>query len=196
MIKFTFNKGEGEYALVGVGVLPYDSSAEYEVAGNWSPPLEDGKVPVELMIAYTRDDCDSKTELKGVFDPEENSLRGITVIPNSGVTGDFVFKRDPDLVRSCPAPSVINARKRWEFAGRLVRDRLRRHSWSSKRILDKIKDRKRFVELYLRKLNSGVERDEKEEEELSALCLTLHEADLRFYYSKVLIDSKSAPVFL
>ena len=104
-----------------------------------------------FKIIYSSMDADwSNAELRGLFDQEENSLKGTMEMPNSKLVREFVFKRDPDFVRFYPTPSVINARTRWEFAVTSTLDHVRRHAWSSQRMLRKLKDGKRFMKLTLR----------------------------------------------
>ena len=193
MIKFTFFKGEDENAFVASGTH-YQSGMykTYKITGKWSSPLEDGRIPVELKIVYISRWAD--VELTGFFDPEENSLRGIMVIPADGTTGEFVFKRDPEFVRLYPAPSVTNTRKRWEFATTAVLDRIRREAWSPMRILKRIKDGKRYMELALRLNYCGRELTWDEFTEFLALFPILYEADARFYASLINIKLGRIPI--
>ena len=193
MIKFTFNKGEGENTFVAAGTH-YRSGRHknYEITGKWSPPSEDGKNLVELKIVYLS--MWANIELTGAFDPEENSLRGTMLIPSDGATGEFVFKRDPDFVRFYPAPSVINAAKRWEFATTSVLDRIRRKRWSPVCILKRIRDGKRYMELSLRLNYYGRDLTEDEVTEFLALFPVLYEADTRFYASLISIDLSRTPI--
>ena len=193
MIKFTFGKAEDENTFTAAGTH-YRSGMykNYKITGKWSPPSEDGKVPVELKIVYISTWAD--IELTGVFDPEENSLRGTMLIPNDGATGEFVFKRDPELVRFYPAPSVINAKKRWEFATTSVLDRIRRESWSPLCILKRIKDGKRYMELAFRLNYYGRDLTPDEITEFLALFPVLYEADTRFYASLISIELGRTPI--
>jgi len=193
MIKFTLNEGEVENALFAAGThYDRDISKDYKIAGKRSPPSEDGRISAELKISYASMWAD--IELTGVFDPEENSLRGIMLIPHNGVMGEFVFKRHPDLVRFYPAPSITGARERWEFATTTVLDRIRRKAWSSAYILKRIRDRKRYIELSLR-FYYGRDLNEDEQKEFSALCLILSEADVRFCASLIRIKLSETPIF-
>ena len=145
MFKLTFSKGEGGQTFVAAGSHYRNGlHRNYELTGNWSPPLEDGKIPVELEITYAT--TDTNIELSGVFDPEENSLRG-TVGSAWHLAREFVFKRDPEFVRFYPAPFITDAGERWKFAITSVLDRVRRQAWSSERIFKWIKDLKRFMEI-------------------------------------------------
>ena len=182
MMRFSLSKGEGERAFLATGAHYRTDdldSQDYQITGTWGPLSEDGKIPVELKITYSPRvwfDID----LKGTFDPEDNSLRGIAA--SEEFPEEFVFKQDPDLVRFHPAPSGVNARKRWEFVKTLILDRVRRQAWSSKQILKKLKDRKRFIELALMRHNwTPMTRDEKQEH--GALTFGLREEDVRFYVS-------------
>ena len=193
MIKFTFNKGEDGNTFVAAGThYLRDRHKDYKITGKWSPPSDDGKVPVELKLNYPTMWAD--IELTGFFDPEEDSLRGTMLIPNDGATGEFVFKRDPDFVRFYPAPSVIDARKRWEFATTSVLDHLRRKAWSPLCILKRIKDGKRYMQLSLRLNYYGRDLDEDEVTEFLALFPVLYEADTRFYASLISIDLSRTPI--
>lgn len=195
MIKLTLNKGKGESTFVATGSHFQDSwYKSFKVTGIWAPPRADGKTPVEFKIIYSPADW-GNADLRGLFDPEENSLKGTFEMPNSKFTGEFVFKRDPDFVRFYPAPSAINARKRWEFAATSILDRIRRQVWSSKQILKKLKDGNRFVRLTLRESFYGIDLDRDEEEELFALFPGLYEADARFYASLININGRQKPTF-
>ena len=173
MMKLTFSKGEDEATFVAAGV--YHLGGNYrdcKFVGSWGLPLEDGTIPVEMKI-------DDQVPLKGTFDPEENSMRGV-----AGIAGGFVFKRDEEFVRFYPAPRVVSARTRWKFVTASVLDRVRQQAWSSKRIFKRIKDRKRFVELTLTQHYYGRFRSEyKDLDERFTLFPGLYEADTRFYRS-------------
>jgi hypothetical protein len=181
MMKFSLSKGEGERTFLATGAHYVSGTdyGDYQITGAWGPPSEDGKIPVDFKITYIIKDW-SGVDLKGVFDPEENSLRPIAT--SGEFPGEFVFKRDSDFVRFHPAPSIINARKRWEFSKTLVLDRVRRQAWSSKQILKKLKDGKRFIKLTLmRNSRTSMTRDEMQEHD--ALTFGLREEDVRFYNS-------------
>ena len=193
MIKFIFGKGEGENTIVAAGThYRTGDYKNYEITGKWSPPSEDGRVPVELKIVYATTWYD--IELTGVFDPEENSLRGAMLIPTDGATGEFVFKRDPNFVRFYPAPSITDSRKRWEFATTLVLDRIRRKAWSPTCILQRIKDGKRYMKLSLGLKYYGRDLTPDEETEFLALFPVLYEADTRFYASLISINLSETPI--
>jgi hypothetical protein len=190
MSKFTFCQAEQEHTFMAVGAHYFSGKClDYEMTGSWSSPLEDGKLPVELKITYGTMDWGC-IRLGGVFDPEENSLRGKTDL----WAGEFVFKRDPDFVRFYPAPSVIDERRRWEFALNSIRDRIRRQAWSSAQIFQRLKARKRFTELTLR-LYHGKGWDEDEVGEYYALLPGLYEADAQFYASVVNVRLRNTVIF-
>jgi len=192
MIKLTFIRGDEGNTFTGTGThYHYGPSKDYKITGKWSPPSEDGKIPVGLKIIYIA----ARTEygLTGVFDPEENSLRGTMWIPADELTGEFVFKRDPDFVRFYPAPSVISARKRWEFATTSVLDRVRREAWSPAYVLKRIRDGKRYKELFLR-LHYGRALGEDGSAEFLSLFPVLYEADARFYASLIRIHLSETPM--
>jgi hypothetical protein len=115
-------------------------------------------------------------------------------MPNSGLSGEFVFKRDPDFIRFHPAPSTISARKRWEFVTTSVLDRIRREAWSSKQILKRLKNRRRYMELALRRFY-GRSLNQEEERELLALFPGLYESDAQFYASLISIHLSNATIF-
>ena len=194
MMKFTFEKGEGERTFIAAGMhsqgLTY---MEYKVSGHWSPEPREGKIPVEMKITYGPVFV-SNTELKGVFDLEEDSLRGTAVWPFNGFTGEFVFKRDPDFVRFYPAPSVTDAQVRWKFVTTAVLDRIRQHGWSRERILGRIKDGKRFRELSF-KDNCGGNFTGEEFDCSNAIFSSLDEADIQFHSSLVNIGSSKTILF-
>ena len=183
MIKFTFRKGENENAFVAAGAHCHGVwYKKCNIAGNWSSPLKDGKIPAEFKITHGTDS--TGIELNGVFDPEENSLRGTLVMPLYQIEGEFVFKRNPDFIRFYPAPSVMNARKRWTFATTLVLDRVRREAWSSKQIFERIRNGRRFMELTIRH-HYGKRVTDDERAEYLALLPGLYEADVEFYTSLI-----------
>jgi hypothetical protein len=195
MMKLTFTEGEAERTFVATGTNLQDGRPwDYTITGSWSPSLEDGKIQVELKITSRSVFCIG-VELKGVFDPEEDSLRGTTVklgyLDES--LGEFVFKRDPDFVRFYPSPSTINARKRWEFAMASVLDRVRKQAWSPKRISKRIKNGKRFLELALKDQDGVCTPDERQE--FLNLLPFLDEADVQFYTSLVKVDLCKTVIF-
>ena len=192
MIKFTLNKGEAENAFVAAGThYDLNMAKEYTITGQRSPPSEDGRIPVELKISYPPMWGDF--EWTGVFDFEENSLRG-TVLTSTGTTGEFVFKRHPDLVRFYPAPSITGARERWEFATKSVLDRIRRKAWSPAYFFKRIRDRNRYIELSLKCFYGRLSEDDYKE--FYALFLILSEADARFCASSIRIKLSEKAVFL
>ena len=193
MIKFTFSKGEDENTFVAVGAhYRHTAMYDYKITGKWSTPSDDGKIPVELKIVYTTMWADM--ELTGDFDPEENSLRGISFIPAYSVTAHFVFKRDPDCVRFYSSPSFMDARKRWEFATALVLDCIRRRAWSPVRILKRIKDGKQYMNFVLRRDYYGRDLSADESAEFHALIPVLYEADVRFYTSLINFNLSRTPI--
>lgn len=194
MIKFTLSKGEAEHAFIAAGAHYRGSRYKHcKIAGNWSPLLEDGKIPVEIKITYRSGDW-ADTELRGAFDPEENSLRGTMIMPARGFTGEFVFKRDPNFVRFYPAPSTINARKRWEFAITSVLDLTRRQAWSSDHILKRFSDGKRYMGFTLRGYY-GRRLTKAEEEEYRSLFPSIYEADAQLYASLINAKLRQTPIF-
>ena len=193
MIKLTLDKGEGEQNFVAVGAH-FNGSwyREYEITGNWGSPSADGRIPVMLKLAYKAAFW-LDIGMEGVFDPEQNSLRG-TTSGKFARPGEFLFKRDPDFVRFYLAPSSINARRRWEFALAAVLDRIRRQSWSPEQISDRIRNRKRYMELLLRR-RYGKSLDWKETGELLDLLPGLYEADARFCASLMNIRLRDTHTF-
>ena len=182
MMKFTLSKGEGERTFLAAGAhYRYTSYESYQITGTWGPPSEDGRIPVELKITYRRAGWLNR-DVKGVFDPEENSLRGTT---SEKSWGGLVFKRDPDFVRFCPGPHATDACHRWRFVKTVILDRVRRQAWSSKQILKRLKDRKRLIELALKKQEGSVTRDEIKESQ--NLTFGLREEDVRFYTSIIIV---------
>ena len=182
MMKFSLSEGEGERTFLAAGAhysVTYENY-NYQITGTWGPPSKDGKIPVEFKITYYFNEW-LNADLKGVFDPEESSLRGTTTSMGTE-PGEFVFKRDSDLVRFYSAPSVTDVRKRWEFVKMLILDRVRRQAWSSKQILKAVKDRKRFIELSIKGYYGRfMTRDENRE--FSDLLFGLREEDVRFFAS-------------
>lgn len=150
MTKLTFYKGKGDQVFVAAGAHYKGTGryVDYEITGQFGPQSADGRIPVQFKMTYKAADW-SDAEMEGMFDPEENSLRGTSsgkLVP----PGEFVFRGDPDFVRFYPSPSFINARKR-DFALTSVLERIRRQVWSPRQISKRIKDRKRYMELVLRR---------------------------------------------
>ena len=177
MMKFTLSKGGGERTFSAAGAHYRFLCTNYQITGTWGPPSEDGKIPVELKITYGGRSW-LNMDAKGVFDPEENSLRATT---SEELPSQLVFKRDPDLVRFCPGRCATDARDRWGFVKAVILGRVRRQAWSSNQILKRFKDRNRFIELALKQLEGLLTRDEIEESQ--ALNFGLREEDVRFYTS-------------
>lgn len=193
-MKFSFSEGEGEHTFVAAGShFRGQVFKDYKITGHWSPRSQDGSIPVEMKITYNMKGQDD-TKLKGVFDPEENSLRGVAIEQFRRTTGEFVLKRNPDFVRFCPPPSITNAWRRWIFATTVVLDRVRQQAWSSKRILKRIKDRKRFVELGVRRhCTTNFSKDE--ERDFLALFRSLYEADVQFCASLINVKLSKTILF-
>ena len=191
MFKFTLGKGADESTFVASGEHYRNGYyKKWNIKGNWASPSEDGKIPVDFKFIYDKEW--HTLELTGSFDPEENSLRGTW--PYLWEPGEFVFKRDPDFVRFYPAPSVTDARKRWEFGLKSVLCRIRRQAWSSKQIFQKIRDGRRFKELTSRQ-NYGRKLNDDELAEYVALLPGLCEADVGFYASLITADMHKSTIF-
>lgn len=191
MIKWSLNRGSEENSITASGThyqMGYRKT--YTVTGS-TGPLEGGKMPVELEVNYASmwlSIC-----MTGYFDLEENSLRG-TMEMSDGTPGEFLFKRDPDFVRCYPAPSVIDARERWKFAAAAILDDIRRRSWSSSYILQRIKDGKRYIELSIRDGYYGQDLDDDETKEYDHLISSLYDSDSRFYASLINIELSEVPI--
>lgn len=190
MFKFTFSKGEGGQTFVAAGSHYRERlHRDYKITGNWSPPLEDGTIPVDLSITYATEDYN--IDLRGVFNPEENSLRG---------TGghfdvlEFMFKRDPDFVRFYPAPWITNAGGRWKFAIRSVLDRIRRQAWSSQRIFGCIKNLKRFMELTVMRSSTKF-TNVVVDTEYRAILPGLYESEAELCASLININASKTTIF-
>jgi len=191
VITLTLTPGEGENSLAASGT--HYRAADHKiftVTGKFGTPEEDGKIPVEFKFVYAA--IYVGVDLKGKFDPEENSLRGTFKLSSRPVAGDFVFKRSPDFVRFYPSPSIMTPRKMWEFAIMAVLDKIRRDSWSPRYLLQRIKDGKKYVELSIRANHYGRDLDADEQQEYSRLFSTLLAGDGRFY--ACLIETKLAAV--
>ena len=193
MRSLDLNRGGGEDSIIASGTH-YRSGYHkaYTLTGT-TGALKDGKTPVDLKIAYMGR-WQSAT-MAGYFDPEENSLRG-TVAWEGGKFGEFVFKRDPDLVRFYPAPSTIDACARWRFATAVILDRIRRQWWSTLYILKRIKDGKRYTELAIKDRHSKESFDGGELDEYYNLLSSLYEADARFYTPRINFKIKQGEVII
>ena len=193
MITLTLTPGEGENSLAASGThYRAGDHKTFTVTGKFGTPEEDGKIPVDLKFVYAA--IWVGVELKGKFDPEENSLRGTLQLCSRTTTGDFVFKRSPDFVRFYPSPSIITPRKMWEFATTVVLDKIRRESWSPTYLLQRIKDGKRYVELSIRANYYGRDLDADEEKEYCGLFSTLLAGDGRFYACLIAIKLAAVPI--
>ena len=197
MFKFILSKGEDGHTLVGAGShYRRESYEDYEITGKWGPLLESGRIPVELEITYATIMGQFGDQLSGVFDPEENSLRGtLADLGTSCTPEEFVFKRDPDFVRFYPAPSITNAGERWKFATKSVLDRIQRQAWSSKRISKRIKDSKRFIEKAIVRHRGSYFLSPEEESEYIAALPGLYEADVELYASLIKVNVKETTYF-
>ena len=197
MFKLILRKGEDGHTLVGAGSRYRRGSYEdYEITGKWGPLREGGRIPVELEITHATIMGEPGDQLSGVFDPEENSLRGTLVdLGLSCTPEEFVFKRDPDFVRFYPAPSITNASERWKFATKSVLDRIQRQAWSSKRISKRIKDSKRFIENAVGQHRESDRLSPEEESEYLAALPGLYEADVELYASLIKVNVKKTTYF-
>jgi hypothetical protein len=191
MIKWTLERGSAENEIVASGTH-YDSGTQktYTLTGT-TGDLKGGRVRVDLKIRYTA--LWSDISMSGHFDLEENSIKG-TVTMSNGDRGEFAFKRDPDLVRLYPAPSTIDAKARWKFAKAVILGRIQRQSWSLPYILERIKDRKRYMELAIRDRYYGKDLGYKEYEEYFHLLASLYEADSRFCASLIKKNVSEIPI--
>ena len=182
MRSWTLNRGSEENSIVASGThYQWGYYKPYTLTGV-TGPLKGGKMPVDLRM-----DClnrSPQTTMTGHFNLEENSFRG-TLMWQGAYPGEFVFKRDPDLVRPYPAPSTIDARARWKFATAVILDRIRRQSWSTSYIFKRIKDGKRYMELALKDRHSEMVLDDNEQDEYRSLLSSFYDADLRFYASRI-----------
>lgn len=191
MIKWTLERGTEENSIVASGTsYEWGYRKDYTITGT-TGPLEDGKMQIDLEIDYSSGW--SSISMTGHFDVGENSLRG-TMTMSDGTSGEFVFKRDPDLIRFYPAPSSIDAEERWKFATSVILDRIRRQSWSSSYVRKRIQDGKRYMELAIRDSYYGRDLDDDETEEYGDLLSSLYESDARFYASLINIKLSEVPI--
>ena len=191
MIKWTLNRGGGENSIVASGTHYLAGFHKTYTLTGTTGTLESGKMRVDLKISYAA--IWMGINMTGYFDPEGNSITG-TMTMSDGTSGEFVFKRDPDLVRLHPPPSTMDAHARWKFATTVVSNRIRRRSWPLSYVLKRIKDGKRYMELALREDYYGKELDDEETEEYNDLLSSLYEADARFYASLINIKLSKVPI--
>lgn len=188
---WTLNRGDEENSIVASGThYDWGRYKTYTITGA-TGALEGGKMAVELETKFASRWVD--ITLMGYFDPEENSIKG-TVTMSDGRSGEFVLKRHPDLVRFYPAPSAINAGVRWKFAKTVILDHIRRESWSPSRILKRIRDGKRYMELAIRDEYCGKKLDDDEYDEYCGLFPSLYESDVRFHASLIKIKLSKTPI--
>ena len=191
MIKWTLNRGGEENSIVASGTHYRSGSYKTYTLTGTTGALEGGKMRVDLKIDYAS--TWYSVNLTGYFYPEEESLKGTMSMPEE-ISGEFVFKRDPDLVRFYPAPSTIDANARWKFATTVILDRIRRQSWSPSYILKRIKDGKRYMQLAVRYDYYGRDLDGDELNEFNDILSSLYEADARFYASVIKIKLSQIPI--
>ena len=191
MIKWTLHRGSEVDSIVASGTHYHSGFHKTYTLTGTTGALEGGKMRVDLKIVYTV--MWMGVSMTGYFDPEENSLKGTTAMAD-GTSGEFVFKRDPDLVRLYPAPSTIDACARWNFATTVILDRIRRQSWSPSYILKRIKDGKRYMHLSRRECYYGKRLGDDELKEYNDLLSSLYEADARFYASLINIELSKVSV--
>ena len=184
MRSWTLNRGSEGNSIVASGIHYHSGYHKLYTLTGTTELFQDGKMPVDLKISYSAGWQD--ITMTGHFDPGENSLRG-TATWEDGILGEFVFKRDPDFVRFYPAPSTTDARARWKFATAVILDRIRRQSWSTSNILERIKNGKRYMELALRDKHTGKDLNDEELNEYCNLLSSLYEADARFHASRIKI---------
>ena len=191
-MKWTLDRGNHGNSVTASGTDYRAGFCEaFTLSGTVGIP-EGGKIQAELAIWYSA--TWFNINMTGYFDPEENSLRGTTVMADD-TPGEFVFKRDPDFVRFYPAPSTINASVRWKFARSVILDRIRRRSWSPSYILQRVKDGKRYMELAIRHgEHYGRDLDDDEWDEYNDLQSSLYETDARFYASLITIKLGKVPI--
>ena len=191
MMKLTLDRGSEEDSIVASGAHHFSGYQKTYTLTGTTGALESGKIRVDLKISYRA--MWSEISMAGYFDLEENSIRG-TLAMSNGNQGEFVFKRDPDLVRLYPVPSTIDAKARWRFATTVILDRIRRQSWSPSYILKRIKDGKRYMELAIRDSYYGKLVEGDELDEYYDLLASLYEADSRFYSSLINIKLSKVPI--
>lgn len=101
--------------------------------------------------------------------------------------GIFFFKRmTPEFLCWLPAPvefKVNKARALWSFAISAVCYGVRKRRWSWSFFRERMDNRKRFIELYIRNTKFGKPLNADEETELGRLKKTFTTADSRFYHS-------------
>jgi hypothetical protein len=191
MMKWTLDRGSEENTIAASGAHYFSGYQKAYTLTGTTGALESGKMPVDLKISYRA--LWSEISMTGYFDLEENSVRG-TLTMSNGNRGEFVFKRDPDLVRLYPVPSTIDTKARWRFATTVILDRIRRQSWSPSYILKRIKDGKRYMELAIRDSYYGKLVEDDEMDEYCDLLASLYEADSRFYASLINIKLSKVPI--
>ena len=191
MMTWTLDRGNEENSVVASGTHYLSGYQKAYTLNGTTGALEGGKMGVNLKISYGA--LWSEINMTGFFDLEENSVRGTLTVSN-GSRGEFAFKRDPDLVRLYPVPSTIDAKSRWAFATTVIRDRIRRQSWSLSYILKRIKDGKRYMELAIRAGHYGQDLKDDESDEYDDLLTSLYEADSRFYSSLINIKLSEVPI--
>ena len=191
MIKWTLNRDSEENSIVASGTRYYSGHHEIYTITGTTGLLEGGKMQVDLKVAYMPNW--RTTNLAGHFNLEENSIKG-TITTSEGAQGEFVFKRHPDFVRFYPAPSIIDAKERWKFAMKVIRNRIQRESWNPSYILKRIKDGKRYMDLAIRRDHYGRKLDENENDEYDRLFSSLYESDVRFYASLIKIKLGKVPI--
>jgi Vacuolar sorting-associated protein 13, N-terminal len=169
---------------------------EYFGGFTWNSEfLGDATVESDGITSFHMKESHSSNEvhasLRGKLDEEEESIRGEYGQSNYTELDKFVFKRSQESMRFYPEPAIIQAnpaRARWRFALDAIMYRVRRDLRSTSFFMDRSRNRKRYMELAIRKFRLGKTLDSELNNELRMLSTTLTAADARFYTS--LIDEK------
>ena len=146
-------------------------------------------------VAFTKfyDHDEVSIYCRGKLDQEAGTIRGDWGFNQESVAGSLALGRSPvHLYRFRYTPEEFAsqaARARWKFACATVSREVRRSRWSWNYFEDKFAERKRFVELYMRRKFSGLSYSlypglsGEEALELQTLEMNLSPADRRFYTS-------------
>lgn len=153
------------------------------------PPEVNGIVTMKFRLKFSS--LLPEMNFDGKLDVEEGTIRGTWT--SFDLNGDFIFKREVDLIRYCRPPVLFRGdpagscpgRIRWEYAKTLVLYTVRRKLWSKQFILDRLRAKNRYIDLSIRLCHFGKTLTLPERSEIQNLFESLDPADVRLYTSLI-----------
>lgn len=162
--------------------------AAFDLDG-YSPPEVNGIVTMNFRLKFSS--LLPEMNFDGKLDVEERTIRGTWT--SSDLNGDFVFKREVDLIRYYRPPALFHGdpsgyrpgRIRWEYAKTWVQYTVRRKLWSKQFFLDRLEAKNRYIDLSIRVYHFGKALTLPEQVEMQTLHRFLDPADVRLYTSLI-----------